>query len=857
MGCRDLLRAFVAAVFVLAAASELTPVRVSFLTDCKMYSDWQSVAMVYSWKMSGQPGSLTRVMCCEEKDVANYSKDLLEEVETHIAPSMAYHPILKDRYAAYNKPEAVIDWLDKVTPEEEFVLVLDSDMILRRPFLVEEMTPSLGLAVGARYTYMIGVNNELAMRHVPEVVPRNDTLAGPVGRRGDQVGGFFFIHRDDLKRMSHGWLKYTEDVRMDDMAWKYSGDSYATSAGSKPWISEMYGYSFGASKAGAWHKWDTTSMIYPGYEPRAMPRLMHYGLLFEVNGYKFDKHYHYDFDITKCPPWDFSSESHRNAGLFGHPPRISTLNNKDKILEYYRDVVAIETIATINAGFCDYHVRHCPPSRQLVDECKTAHLIYFEAAAEARRLEALITCMDMEPRCGDWAKSGECTKNVVYMTDTCKKSCDMCPHEADAKKYDKWLAPASRELAQALDALEQRLDAGEGVGKVASGDGVVPSEGAGGVGADPDAASAVPTGGSAVTVVVLKAAAAEASAAKAAAKATETAAAKTVSSASLPLESPLPPVIIPQDGGGSTGGGGGGAATTTAATGTGKTKAPPVIIPQNDGGGTGGGGGAATGTTTGTGKAKAPPVIIPQNGGGSTGGSGGSATTKTTTSMGKAKAPPVIIPQNDRGGTGGGGAATTTTTTGTGKAKAPPVIVPQNDGGSGSGSGVAAKATTGADAGAAATPDAGRVSTPSHAERVVEAGADGPPVDGARVKELVVRCYKMLELDVDEIKACVAGAKRGVAWSPTKLRRSALLDTTPHGVVDPEDLGLGGRGPPSPPALTPAERLKLRARNAAVSARGAPTWQLLLGGAAALALLWWLFGRRRGARRSKPGKRTE
>ncbi len=30
-----------------------------------------------------------------------------------------------------------------------------------------------------------------------------------------QVGGFFFIHRDDLKRLSPLWLKYTEDVRAD------------------------------------------------------------------------------------------------------------------------------------------------------------------------------------------------------------------------------------------------------------------------------------------------------------------------------------------------------------------------------------------------------------------------------------------------------------------------------------------------------------------------------------------------------------------------------------------------------------------------------------------------------------------
>ncbi len=89
-------------------------------------------------------------------------------------------------------------------------------MILRRPFLVEWMGPRKGLAVGARYTYMIGVNNELAVRHIPHVAPRNDTLAGPYGRRADQVGGFFFIHKDDLKAMSHDWLKFSEDVRVDD-----------------------------------------------------------------------------------------------------------------------------------------------------------------------------------------------------------------------------------------------------------------------------------------------------------------------------------------------------------------------------------------------------------------------------------------------------------------------------------------------------------------------------------------------------------------------------------------------------------------------------------------------------------------
>jgi hypothetical protein len=50
-------------------------------------------------------------------------------------------------------------------------------------------------------------------------------------------------------------------------AYKYSGDVYAIHPGDKPWISEMYGYSFGAAKADVWHKWDTHSMIYPQYVP--------------------------------------------------------------------------------------------------------------------------------------------------------------------------------------------------------------------------------------------------------------------------------------------------------------------------------------------------------------------------------------------------------------------------------------------------------------------------------------------------------------------------------------------------------------------------------------------------------------
>eukprot|EP00882_Tetradesmus_deserticola_P020655 GHRQ01022317.1.p1 GENE.GHRQ01022317.1~~GHRQ01022317.1.p1 ORF type:complete len:275 (+),score=55.90 GHRQ01022317.1:116-940(+) len=165
-----------------------------------------------------QTGPLSKVMCCTKDEAAAYKKDMLGVVKTHVAPSYAVHPRTGDAYAPYNKPEAVIDWLAHVTPKEEWIVVLDSDMLLRRPFVPSDFNMSRGWATGARYDYMIGVDNELADRHIPEIPKVNDTLAGPAGRRSDRVGGFYFIRRDDLKAVAPLWLKYTEDVRADPEA---------------------------------------------------------------------------------------------------------------------------------------------------------------------------------------------------------------------------------------------------------------------------------------------------------------------------------------------------------------------------------------------------------------------------------------------------------------------------------------------------------------------------------------------------------------------------------------------------------------------------------------------------------------
>jgi len=158
------------------------------LTDCAKYQDWQTVAAAFAWRESGQPGNVTRVVNCSPEDAKRYGKVMMEVLPTFWARQYAYNARLKDWYAAYNKPGAVVDFLAKAPAREKWVVALDSDMLLHKPFLPEELALTPGIAAGAAgYTYLKGVANDLAMRHVGGIAPRNDTLAGPSGRRGDMV----------------------------------------------------------------------------------------------------------------------------------------------------------------------------------------------------------------------------------------------------------------------------------------------------------------------------------------------------------------------------------------------------------------------------------------------------------------------------------------------------------------------------------------------------------------------------------------------------------------------------------------------------------------------------------------------
>lgn len=65
-----------------------------FSTECSPYFDWQTVGLMHSFYLSGQPGNITRLLSCTEKDLEQYKgRDL---APTHYVPSMSRHPLTGD-----------------------------------------------------------------------------------------------------------------------------------------------------------------------------------------------------------------------------------------------------------------------------------------------------------------------------------------------------------------------------------------------------------------------------------------------------------------------------------------------------------------------------------------------------------------------------------------------------------------------------------------------------------------------------------------------------------------------------------------------------------------------------------------
>ncbi|CAI7931334.1 unnamed protein product [Closterium sp. NIES-54] len=121
---------------------------------------------MYSFRRSGQPGKLVRLLACNEDMLKEYKG--LDLAPTMVVPNWDHDPHNGDWYSAINKPVGVKYWLDNSPDAQlvDFVLILDADQILRRPILPWELGAERGRPVSADYGYLIGCDNILGSLHM-------------------------------------------------------------------------------------------------------------------------------------------------------------------------------------------------------------------------------------------------------------------------------------------------------------------------------------------------------------------------------------------------------------------------------------------------------------------------------------------------------------------------------------------------------------------------------------------------------------------------------------------------------------------------------------------------------------------
>ena len=315
-----------------------------FSTECNSYFDWQSVALFYSHNQVEQPGYITRLMACDHP--GHYPG--LDIGPTYIHPNYGNpkNNLVQDHYTPYNKPGSLYHWLfeNAQVPEADHVLVVEPDMIFRKPIDCEkELAVRPGVVASAPYSYLSGTDNGMAAQFV----------GAEALNRLDKVGGFYCFKMDDLRKVVPAWLNYTKAVRTNPgRYWQIegvgsdfpTGDDYVE-RGHAPWISEMYGYIFGAGSVGLQHAVRDDVVLFAGLSPAYEPSLIHYGLYCQEGQRTFNKlSYKTGFSPSTCEQYF---------------PEPTSLERVHELQNPGAELICVEVIAVINEALCEYHTRTC------------------------------------------------------------------------------------------------------------------------------------------------------------------------------------------------------------------------------------------------------------------------------------------------------------------------------------------------------------------------------------------------------------------------------------------------------------------------------------------------------------------
>ena len=394
-----------------------------FTSECNnVQFDWFATGVFESFRTSGMRGKITRLLACSDNDLKTYKG--MGIGPTFVHPNYRHNPINSDTSASYNKPGSVMHFSRSANFTEDYLLFIDADMLLKQDVDPIALGAKPGTVVSEEVGYMIGTHNEMAANFLtPEAVP----LAKP-------VGWYHIFYREDIQRIAPLWLEFCGKVRMNpQLYWSINGsiphdiptgDAYAKH-GQAPWISEMYGYAFGAATAGVQHVITHGVVMYPSNTGgRTEPHIIHYGIDFNIGAnYNWNKMVYKKFDISKC------------QGRYFQPPPKPT--NR-------RETNCAWTVNTLNAAICKYYAANCadPPACPATERSGDGLVRCAPSQVDC--------CEDKQTQCWAWSLDDQCENNPGFMKATCPRACGLCADQH--RRLDTAAATATTATATAAAA---------------------------------------------------------------------------------------------------------------------------------------------------------------------------------------------------------------------------------------------------------------------------------------------------------------------------------------------------------------------------------------------------------------------
>ncbi|KAL2478214.1 hypothetical protein Fot_47228 [Forsythia ovata] len=256
------------------------------------YSKWQCRIMYYWYKKKknlpgSEMGKFTRILHSGSPD------NLMNEIPTFVVDPLP--PGLDRGYVVLNRPWAFVQWLEKATIEEEYILMGEPDHIFVKPL------PNLargGYPAAFPFFYIKPTENEKILRKFFPEEKGPVTNIDPIGNSP------VIIKKDLLEKIAPTWMNVSLKMKNDPETDNTFG-----------WVLEMYAYAVASALHGVQHILRKDFMLQPPWD--------------KETGKKFILHFTYGCDYNmkgeltygKFGEWRFDKRSH----LQGPPPRNLSL----------------------------------------------------------------------------------------------------------------------------------------------------------------------------------------------------------------------------------------------------------------------------------------------------------------------------------------------------------------------------------------------------------------------------------------------------------------------------------------------------------------------------------------------------